>query len=157
MLVDVDEPIEAYKEPVLLGMDLTTSIIFAVGFICSIIYIAVIFLVFSLPLVVGVYTCWIPGAIIVVAGKKLFLDRVSFLEKRAKRKYMKGDIAFQSTESKARVRQYLADSLTRDSGEQDSEEEITKLMRTFKIGIAVIILVFLAVFVFAIYIKKGAI
>lgn len=155
MLVDIDEPIEAYKEQVFLGMDLVTSIIFATAFIFCIAYMVVSFFILGLPLVMGVYTCWIPGAVIVVLGKKMFMEKISPMEKRIKRKYTREDISYISTESSGRIEGYLADSSIVLDEEQDSEKEIERMMRLFKLSIAVIVLIFIVVIVIAVCVKKG--
>lgn len=155
MLVDVDEPIESYKEQVFLGMDLITSIIFAVAFIFCIAYIVVSFFVLGMPLVIGVYTCWIPGAVIVLFGKKMFMEKVSPIEKRIKSKYTREDISYISTESVGRMEKYMAGSSIALIEGQDSEEEIEKIIRVFKLSIAVIALIFIVVIVIAVCVKKG--
>lgn len=156
MLVDVDEPIESYKEQIFLGMDLATSLVFAAAFVCSVGYMAVSFFVLKFPLVIGVYTCWIPGSIIVLIGKKLLIEKSSLIEKRMRKKYIREDITFYSTESTIRIEGYLTDSPMADEIE-DSEEEIKKIVFLLKVGIAVIMLVFIGLVFAAVCIKKGLI
>lgn len=155
MLVDIDEPIESYKEQVFLGMDLGTSIIFAVAILSCIGYISVSVFVLGIPLAAGMYTCCIPGAAIVFLGKRLFMDRMSLFEKRRKRKYTRDDISFYSTECAARLEEHLAAIPSAPVEGKESEEDIEKIMRQSVLAIAGIILLAVAVIVIAVLFKKG--
>ena len=155
MLVDVDEPIESYKEQVFLGMDLPTSIVFAVAITACIGYIAVSTFVLGIPLAAGAYTCFIPGAVTVFLGKRLLMDKGSLLEKRRKRKYTKNDISFYSTECAARLEEHLA-GFSSDSEEgKEMAEDMGRIMRQSALAIAGIVLAVAALLIVAVLFKKG--
>lgn len=152
MLVDVDEPIESYKEQVFLGMDLPTSIVFAVAIIVCIGYIGVSVFVLEVPLAAGTYTCCIPGAAIVFLGKKLLMDKSSLFEKRKKRKYTKNPISFYSTECAARLEEHLASSPSNlEEGEGD---DVGRIMRRCLAAIGGIVVLVVVVLVVAVLKKK---
>lgn len=153
MLVDVDEPIESYKEQVFLGMDLTTSIVFATAIAGCIGYIGVSAFVLEVPLAVGTYTSCIPGAAIVFLGKKLLMDRESPFEKRRKRKYTKNPISFYSTECAARLEEHLAASPS--NSEEGEGEDVGRIMRRYLAAIGGIVALVAAVLVVAVLKKKG--
>lgn len=152
MLVDVDEPIESYKEQVFLGMDLPTSIVFATAIVGCIGYIGVSAFVLEVPLAVGTYTSCIPGAAIVFLGKKLLMDKESPFEKRRKRKYTKNPISFYSTECAARLEEHLAAS---PSNSEEEGEDVGRIMRRYMAAIGGIVALVVVVLVVAVLKKKG--
>jgi hypothetical protein len=155
MLVDVDEPIESYKEQVFLGMDLPTSIVFAAAIVGCIGYIGVSAFVLEVPLAMGTYTSCIPGAAIVFLGKKLLMGKESPFEKRRKRKYTKNHISFYSTECAARLEEHLA-GLSSDSEQgKEMEEDIRRIMQQSVLAIVGVVLMAAAVLIVAVLFKKG--